>query len=57
MQTITCKCGPGHSNAPSKIKAPSIKQVLAHLQECEPENNWDFALTPKGLWHLKKGNA
>jgi hypothetical protein len=34
-----------------------MKGVLEHLQKCEPENNWDFALTAKGLWHLKKGNA
>ena len=53
--TITCKCGVGRSNAPSKIKAPSIKGVLDHLQKCDPENNWDFVLNAKGQWHLAKG--
>ena len=54
--TITCsKCGGVSSNAPSKIKAPSVKMVLEHLQRCEPENNWGFAVTSKGQWHLAKG--
>ena len=58
MQTVTCsKCGGVSSNAPSKIKAPSIKMVLEHLQKCEPESNWNFVLNSKGQWQLGKTGA
>lgn len=57
MQTVTCKCGRTSSNAPSKIKAPSIKMVLEHLQNCDPESNWDFVINAKGKWQIGKAGA
>ena len=55
--TVTCKCGRTSSNAPSKIKCPSIKGVLEHLQKCDPEGNWNFVLNAKDQWQIGKVNA
>ena len=58
MQIVTCgNCGRVSSNAPSKIKAPSIKMVLEHLQKCDPEGNWDFVYNSKGQWQIGKAGA
>lgn len=52
-ETVTCPtCGGIYSNAPARIKCPSVKGVLEHFHKHDP-NNWELVRGDRG-WQLKK---